>query len=97
MLRKLDGTSLVDVDMTRADADDALVLVEHGVDGGGVGLRAARQEEYLRVGHADSLADTVLGTVAELIKTVGRGLGTIVLHKLFEHLRVRPVVVVAFK
>ena len=42
VLRKLDGTSLVDVDMTRADADDALILIEHGVDGGGVGLRAAR-------------------------------------------------------
>ena len=97
MLRKLHGTRLMDVDMTTADADDALVLIEHGVDGGSIGLRAAREEENLGVGHSASLADTSLSPLAICIEAIGSGFAVVVLHQVLQYQGVSPVVVVAFK
>ena len=97
MLGELDGTGLVDVDMTRAHTDDTLVLIEHRVDGGSVGLGTSRQEEYLRVGHANGLADAVLGALGELVEAIGCGLGIVITHQVFQHFRMGPVVVVAIE
>ena len=97
MFCKLYGSSLVDVDVTAAHTDHTLILVEHGVNGGGVGLRAARQEEYLGIGQTARLTDTVLGSFRELIKAVGRGLGTIMSDQMVEHLLAGSVIIVTFK
>ena len=97
MFGKLNGTSLMDVDMTRAHTDDTFVLVEHGVNGGGISLRATRQEEYLGIGHADSLANALFGALRELVEAVGCRLGIVVAHQVFKHLGVCPVVIIALK
>ena len=81
VLRKLNGSSLVDVDMATADADDALILIEHGINGGSIGLRASRQEENLGIGHTDSLADTAFGALAEFVEAIGRRLGIVILDQ----------------
>ena len=97
MLRKFDGTSLMDIDMTGPHADNALVLIEHRVDGGGVGLCTARQEEYLGIGHADGFADAVLGTLRELVEAIRRRTGIIVTHQVLENFRMGPIVIIALK
>ena len=50
MLGKLNGTSLVYIDMTTTYADNSLVLIQHRVDGGSIGLGATCKEEYLGIG-----------------------------------------------
>ena len=97
VFRKFYGTSLVDIDMSTSDTDDTLVLVEHGVDGGGIGLCATRQEKYLGIGHADSLADTLLGTLRELVEAIRCGLLIIVLDEILQHFRMGTIVIVTFK
>ena len=81
VLGELDGTGFVDVDVAGGDAEDAFVLIEHGVDGGGVGLGAASEEEDLGVGEATGLADEGTGTVGILVEAVGDGTGGVVAHK----------------
>ncbi len=50
MLCELHGTGLMDIDMTAAHTDDTFVLIEHGVDGGGVSLGATGEEKNLGIG-----------------------------------------------
>ena len=97
VLGELHGAGFVDVDMARVDTDDALVLVEHRVDGGGVGLGAARQEEHLGVGQSAGLADALLGTLGELVEAIGGGSGVIPPHEVLHHLGMGTIVVVAFE
>ena len=81
MLRELHGSGLMDVDMTTAHTDNTFILVEHRVDGGGIGLGATCQEEDLGIGHAAGFADTVLGPFAELVEAVGRRLDIFTIYK----------------
>ena len=97
MLRKLHGTRLMDIDMTTAHTDDALVLIEHRVDGGGVGLGTAGEEENLGIGQPASLTDAVLGSLTEFVETVGCGFGIVVFHQVVEHLLTSPVIIVTFE
>ena len=97
VLGKLDGPRLMDIDMAGANTDDAFVLIEHGVDGGGIGLRTTRQKEYLCIGHANGLTDKLLGTFRELVEPVRRRFGIVVAYQILEHLRMGTVVIVAFK
>ena len=87
----------MDIDMTAAHTDDTLILIKHRVDGGGVGLGTTGEEENLGIGQAASLADAVLGTLAEGIETIGRGFGTVVSDQIVEHLLAGSVIIVAFK
>ena len=61
VLCELHGAGLMHVDMAAAYADHTLILVKHRVDGCGVGLCAACQEEYLRVGQSAGFADAAFG------------------------------------
>ena len=97
MLRKLHGTRLMNIDMTAAHADDTLILIEHGVDGGGVGLGAASEEENLGIRQAASLADAVLSTLAERVETIRSGFGIVMFYQVVEHLLASPIVVVTFE
>ena len=97
VLGELYGTGLMDVDMTCVYTDDTLILIEHGVDGGGIGLRAARQEKYLGIGHPDSLTDAPLGTLRERVKTIGCGFLIVILDEVLQHFRVGTVVIITFK
>ena len=97
MLGELHSASLMDIDMAAAHTDDTLILVEHRVYGGGIGLGAARQEEYLGIGYAAGFTDTVLGPFAELIEAVGRRLGIVVFNQIVNHLLTGTVVVITFK
>ena len=97
MLRELDGSCLMDIDVTRPHTNDSLVLIEHRVDGGGVGLGASGEEEYLRIGQSASLTDSGFGAFGELVETVGRGLGGVIPYEIVKNLLTGPVVIVAFK
>ena len=95
MLGELDGACLVDVDMAGAHTEDALILIEHGVNGGGVGLCAASEEEDLGIGQSAGLTDEVAGLFGELVEAVGRGTGIVVTHKGVENKGMGAVGVVA--
>ena len=97
MLRKLHSPSLMDVDMTAAHTNDALILIEHRVDGGGVGLGASRQEEDLGIGYATGFPDAVLSPFAELVEAIWCRLGVVVLHQIVNYLLAGTVIVVTFK
>ena len=97
MFRELHRTSLMHVDVSRTDADDALILIEHRVDGCGVGLCTARQEEDLGVGHAAGFTDAGLGSVTEFVEAIGCWLGAVVFHKVVKHFLTSSVVVVTFE
>ena len=97
VLSKFDGTSLMNINMTRTNADNTLILIEHGVNGGSIGLCTASQKEYLRIGHADSFADTLFGTFREFVEAIRCRLGIIILDKIGQHLRVCPVIIVTFE
>ena len=97
MLRKLDGTGLMDIDMTTAYTDNTLILVEHRVDGRGIGLSAASQKEDLGIRQPAGFTDTILGAFAELIESIRSGMGVIILNQILQHLGVRTIVVVTFK
>ena len=97
MFRELHGAGFMDIDMAAAHTDNTFILVEHRVDGGGIGLGAARQEEDLGIGHAAGFADTVLGPFAELVEAVGRRLGVVVFHQIVDYLLTGTVVVITFK
>ena len=97
MLRKLHGTRLMNIDMTAAHADDTLILIEHGVDGGGVGLGTTGEEENLGIGQPASLTDAVLGSLAERVETIGGGFSIVMFYQVVEHLLASPVVIVTFE
>ena len=97
MLGELHGTCLMDIDMTAAHADDTLILIEHGVDGGGVGLGTTGEEENLGIWQAASLTDAVLGSLAKGVETIGRGFGTVVSDQIVEHLLTSSVIIVTFE
>ena len=50
MFGKLHSTSLVYINMSTAHTNHTFVLVKHRVDGGGIGLGASSQKEYLGIG-----------------------------------------------
>ena len=93
----LNGSGLVDADMPGVGGDDGLVTGQHGVDDHEVGLRAAREEEHLRIVGFTCRADELSRMVAMDIGTVGERLLTIGAHQGLHHLGVGTVVVVAFK
>ena len=83
MLRKLYGTCLMNIDVTCADTNNALVLIKHRVDGGGIGLRTSSEKEYLCIGQSADLTDMLLGTFREIIEAIGRWTCVIMSYKGF--------------
>ena len=97
MLCELHSSGLVDIDMTAAHTDDTFILIEHGVDGGGVGLGATSEEEDLGIGQPASLTDAVLGTLTEGIETIGCGFSIVVSHQVVKHLLTSSIIIVTFE
>ena len=97
VLCKLHRTSLVHVDMTAAHAYYAFILIQHRVDGGGIGLCASGQEEYLCIGQSAGHAYALLGTLAKLVEAVWCGLRVVVFYEVLQYLRMSPIVVVTFE
>ena len=97
MSGELHGACLVDVDMRRVAADDALVGLEHAIDDGGVGLRAAGEEVNLRVGSLASLADELAGMLAVAVVAIALRTLAVGGDEMAKHGVVGSVVVVAFE
>ena len=97
VFRELHGSGLMHVDMSRTDADDAFILVEHRVDGRCIGLSTACQEENLSIGQAAGFANACLRTITEFVEAIGCWLGAVVLHEVVNYLLTSSVVVVAFE
>ena len=97
MIRELHGTSLVHVDMTAADTDNTLILIEHRIDGSGIGLRTSRQEKDLRIRQTTGLADTSLGTFRELVEAIWCRPRIVILHEVVDHLLTGSIVIITFE
>ena len=97
MLGELHGTCFVNVDMAAANAYHSLILIQHRVDGSGIGLCASREEENLCVGQSAGFAYEVFGAFREFVEAIGGGVGVVVLYEVLQHQRVRTVVVITFK
>ena len=97
MLGELYSTSLVYVDMTAANTNHTLVLIQHRVDGGGIGLGTASQKENLGIRQSAGYADALFGTFAKLIKTIRGWFGIVVFNQVLQNFWMSPVVVVTFK
>ena len=97
MLGKLYSTCFMHVDMTATHTDNTLVLVQHRVDGSGVSLSTAGEEEYLSIGQTAGHADALFCTFTKLVETVWGWFGVVVFNQVLQNLWMSPVVVVAFK
>ena len=97
VLGELYSTSLVYVDMTAANTNHTLVLIQHRVDGGGIGLGTASQKENLGIRQSAGYADALFGTFAKLIKTIRGWFGIVVFNQVLQNFWMSPVVVVTFK
>jgi hypothetical protein len=87
----------MDVDMARTHTDDTFILIEHRVDGGGIGLGASCEEEYLGIGQSAGLTDLLLGPLRKFVEAIGRRLGTVIPDEIVKNLLTSPVVVIAFE
>ena len=97
VLREFHGASLVHVDMTAADTDNTLILIEHRIDGSGIGLRTSRQEKDLRIRQTTGLADTSLGTFRELVEAIWCRPRIVILHEVVDHLLTGSVVIITLE
>ena len=97
MLCKLDGSCLVGVDMSAIYSDDTLIGMQDGVDDCCVGLGAPRQEEYLCIGCTAGSLDLLLCLHAPFIVAIAETLFVVGLYQSLQHLRVRTVIIIAFK
>ena len=93
----LDGSCFVHIDVSGVGTNHCFIRAQHGIDDGGVGLGAAR--EQVHVGIADSTFCRYLlpGTVAEAVEAIGEGLFVVGFHQMAQHVGVGTVVVVAFE
>ena len=97
MAAKLDGATLVHVDVSRLDSQHALIGLEQGINHGGVGLRATHEEKHVGIGFAACRADFLPGSGAVIIQSVARGTVVVGLNQALEDSLVAAVVVVTLK
>ena len=97
MTGQLNGSRLVNIDMTGLSCNHGLIRAEHAVKGGGIGLGAASKIIYLGIGDTANFAYLRCGTLAVFVKTVGQGLTVVGLYQMAQHFGVGTIVVVAFK
>ena len=97
MTAELDGASLVDGNMTCLDGHHSLIALQQGVDDGGVGLRAAYQEENVGIGTTCSLSYLLLSRLAERVLAIAAHLLHVGLCQAAQNLRMCPLRVVACK
>ncbi len=70
---RLDGTRLVHADVPRGCSNNALVRGEKCGNRDPVDLRAANEEENVRIGRVACLADELARTLAVLVQSVASG------------------------
>ena len=94
---KLDGARLVAGDVAGLGGNDALVRREQHVDHRRVGLRAAHQQEHIRIRCLAGLADELLGMLGMRVGTVAGLRLHIGIDERLQHRRVRTVGIVVVK
>ena len=97
MSAALDGTALMDADVSGLDTDDSFHGWKKTVNDGGVGLRAPDKEEHVSRLVLAGMADLGLGLFRPFVEAVGEALDAVGLHEVLQHLGVCSVVVVAFE
>ena len=97
VLRKLYGTSLMNIDMSRIHGNHALILVEHRVNHRGIGLRTASQKENVRVIILAGFFYEVLCPHATLVSTIGLSAQVVGLNQFLQHLWMCAITVVVIK
>ena len=70
MSAMLDGTCLMNIDMSGMGADDSLIRTQGGVDDGEIGLRAAKQEMHFSIGTAEMGKYHLPGLFAPFVEAV---------------------------
>lgn len=97
MAAMLDGSRLVDVDVSRLGTQHALIGAEHRGDDGGIGLRATHQEVYLGIGSIAHLAHQLTGLFTPGIFAITAGLFPIGFNQTPENEGMAALVVVILK
>ena len=97
VLSKLNGTTLVGVDMSGVDRYHTLIGVEYRVDNGGIGLRTSRHKEYVGIIVVACCHNLSLGFVAINVEAIATRMFVVCLDKSLQYLWVCTVVVVTFK
>ena len=85
------------VDVSRLHGQNAFVALKHTVDDGGVGLRAAYEEEDVGFGTLDGSPYLVSGQFAPFVESVGLALLAVGFEQMANHFGMRSVVVIAFE
>ena len=93
----LDGTGLVDVDMSGVGTDDGLAGGEAGVDDGGIGLGASGEEVDVGIGTLACLADLAACAFAPLVEAIGETLLLVGVDEVLQHLGMSTIVIVTFE
>ena len=93
----LDGTGLVDVDMSGVGTDDGLAGGEAGVDDGGIGLGASGEEVDVGIGTLACLADLAACAFAPLVEAIGETLPGVGVDEVLQHLGMSTIVIVTFE
>ena len=70
MSAEFDGTGLMDCDVSRVGAENALIGAEQCIDHGGIRLGAADEEIDARLRSTAGFADLIPGRFGELVETV---------------------------
>ena len=97
MAAGLNGSCLVDIDMSRLGAQGSLVGPQDGGDHGGVSLGTAHQKLHRRLRGLAGLADKFPGVVAVGVQAVARRLLQIGLGQGLQDFGVGPLPIVTFK
>ena len=86
MAAGLNGAGLVDVDVAVLGAQHALIGFQQSCDDGGIGLGAAHEKVYRRVGTAHGVPDERARPVTVGVKAVAAGLLIVGFGQSGEHL-----------
>ena len=97
MTAKLDGTALMDIDVSRFNGQHTLITVQHGVDDGGIGLRTAHKEKDVSIRAVAGCADLLLGRCAVIIQAVSCGLFIVGLCEPTQYRLVATIVIITLE
>ena len=86
----LDRAGLVAADVARRGGEDPLPRLQQAADHGGVRLRAAGEEEHVRLRGAAGLPDLLPGGLGKLVQPVARGADQVGLRQALQDLGVAP-------
>lgn len=97
MPAKLDGTTLVDIDVPRLDREHTLIGVQHGVDHRGIGLGTTYQEKDVGTRLAAGETYLLLCRIAVMVKSVSGSTLVVGREQAFQDGLMATVIIITLK